>query len=188
MPFTFTPLSIPEIILVKPRVFPDDRGFFLETYQHATFVAAGIPDHFVQTNHSHSTREVLRGLHYQKQPAAQGKLLMVTCGEIFDVAVDIRRGSPTYGRWVGQVLSSDNHYMLYVPPGFAHGFCVLSEEMDLIYQVTSEYSVAHERGIIWNDPTIGVGWPVETPILSLRDTQQPCLQDADNNFVYEERG
>ncbi len=184
MSFTFTPLSIPGVVLVEPRVAADDRGFFLETYHHAAFVAAGIPDHFVQTNHSHSTRGVLRGLHYQKLPAAQGKLLMVTCGAIFDVAVDIRRGSPTYGRWVGQTLSADTHLMLYVPPGFAHGFCVLSEETDLIYQVTAEYSVAHERGILWNDPTIGVDWPVTAPILSLRDTQQPCLKDADNNFTH----
>lgn len=186
MPFTFTPLSIPEVILVEPRVFADDRGFFLETYQYADFVAAGIPDRFVQINHSHSIQGVLRGLHYQKLPAAQGKLLRVARGAIFDVAVDIRQGSPTYRHWVGQTLSAENHLMLYVPPGFAHGFCVLSEETDLIYQVTAEYSVAHERGILWNDPAIGIAWPVSAPLLSPRDVQPPCLKDADNNFVYIE--
>jgi dTDP-4-dehydrorhamnose 3,5-epimerase len=171
MPFTFTPLAISDVILIEPRVFGDDRGFFLETYQHSAFAAAGIPEVFVQHNHSHSAYGVLRGLHYQLHPVAQGKLLSVMAGEIFDVAVDIRRGSPTYGQWVGATLS-----------GFAHGFCVVSDVVDLLYQVTAEYSPAHERGILWNDPDIGVAWPVADPLLSPRDVAPPRLRDAENNF------
>ncbi len=184
MPFTFTRLAIPDVILVEPRVFGDARGFFLETYKHSAFAEAGIPPHFVQTNHSHSTRGVLRGLHYQKLPAAQGKLVMAVRGEIFDVAVDIRRGSPTYGQWVGERLSAANHRLLYIPPGFAHGFCVLSEEADVIYQVTAEYAPEHDRGIRWNDPEIGIAWPIAAPILSPKDATQPLLHEADNNFVW----
>jgi dTDP-4-dehydrorhamnose 3,5-epimerase len=184
MPFAFEALQIPEVTLVKPRVFGDARGFFLETYKRSDFQAAGIPAAFVQANHSRSARGVLRGLHYQKRPRAQAKLLTVVTGEIFDVAVDIRVGSPTYGAWVSQVLSAENHHLLYVPPGFAHGFCVLSESTDLIYQVTEEYSREHERGILWNDPEIGIKWPVQNPELSARDMAQPRLREADNNFVY----
>ena len=124
---------MPEVILVKPRVFPDERGFFLETYKSSDFEANGIPDRFVQDNYSHSVKGTLRGLHYQKSPQAQGKLVMAVQGEIFDVAVDIRQGSPTYGRWVGETLSSADRRMLWVPPGFAHGFCVLSDEADVLY-------------------------------------------------------
>ena len=178
----FRRLAIPEVILIEPHVFADDRGFFLETYQHSLFAEYGIP-HLVQSNHSHSSRNVLRGLHYQKAPLAQGKLVMVICGEIFDVGVDIRRGSPTYGHWVGEVLSAENHRLLYIPPGFAHGFCVLSAEADVVYQVTAAYSLAHDRGIRWNDPTIGVDWPVSEPRLSPKDLVQPLLADADNNFT-----
>ncbi len=185
MSFTFTRLEIPEIILVKPQSFGDARGFFMETYKRSAFAAEGIPD-FVQGNHSRSARGVLRGLHYQLQPAAQGKLLSVVRGAIFDVGVDIRLGSPTYKQWVGVELSDENHHMLYVPPGFAHGFCVLSDVADLYYQVTAEYSPAHERGISWNDPEIGVVWPVDEPRLSQRDAQQPLLRDAENNFTYVE--
>ncbi len=184
MPFTFTPLAIPDVILVAPRVFGDERGFFLETYQHSAFAVAGIPDVFVQYNHSRSAHGVLRGLHYQKLPMAQGKLLSVMAGEIFDVAVDIRRGSPTYGQWVGAALSAANHHLLYVPPGFAHGFCVVSDVADLLYQVTAEYSPDNERGFMWNDPDVGVEWPVAEPQLSPRDAAQPRLCDADNNFVW----
>ena len=179
----FTRLAIPEVILIEPRVFADDRGFFLETYQHSTFAEYGIP-HLVQSNHSHSRRDVLRGLHYQKAPLAQGKLVTAICGEIFDVGVDIRRGSPTYGQWVGEVLSAENHRLLYLPPGFAHGFCVLSAEADVIYQVTAEYSPTHDRGIRWDDPEIGVEWPLSAPLLSPKDAVQPLLADADNNFRF----
>lgn len=184
MPFIFERLSIPDVLLIKPRAFGDARGFFLETYKHSEFAAQGVQGPFVQTNHSHSAAGVLRGLHYQKPPRAQGKLLGVACGSIFDVAVDIRVGSPTYGAWVGAMLSSDNHHQLYVPPGFAHGYCVVDGPADLIYQVTEEYSPEHERGILWNDPDIGVDWPIEMPELSARDRAQPLLREADNNFVY----
>jgi dTDP-4-dehydrorhamnose 3,5-epimerase len=183
MPFTFTRLAIPEVLLVTPRVFDDDRGFFLETYRQTDFMEMGVPP-FVQSNHSHSARGVLRGLHYQKPPLAQGKLVTVIAGEVFDVAVDIRRGSPTYGQWVGETLSAANHRLLYIPPGFAHGFCVLSDEADIFYQVTAEYSHPHDRGVLWNDPDIGVAWPIAAPLLSTKDSRQPRLQDADNDFVY----
>ncbi len=185
MPFSFEVLRIPEVTLVKPRVFGDVRGFNLETYKRGDFRAAGMPGTFVQANHSRSARGVLRGLHYQKMPRAQGKLVTAITGEVFDVAVDIRMGSPTYGAWVGQVLSAENHHLLYVPPGFAHGFCVLSEWADFIYLLTDEYSPEHERGILWNDPDIGIEWPVQDPDLSARDVAQPRLREADINFVYE---
>jgi dTDP-4-dehydrorhamnose 3,5-epimerase len=185
MPFNFERLEIPEIILIKPRVFADERGFFLETYKHTAFAQAGVPDTFVQVNHSQSAAGVLRGLHYQKHPQAQGKLVGVVRGEIFDVAVDIRVGSPTYGRWVGETLSSENHHLLYIPPGFAHGFCVLSEAADVIYQVTTEYAPDFDRGLLWNDPEIGIAWPIENPALSPKDAAQPRLREADNNFVYQ---
>jgi dTDP-4-dehydrorhamnose 3,5-epimerase len=184
MPFTFETLQIPEVRLIKPQVFGDARGFILETYKQTAFAAEGISETFVQINHSHSSAGVLRGLHYQKAPRAQAKLVTVISGAIFDVAVDIRVGSPTFGAWVGAELSGDNHYLLYIPSGFAHGFCVLSERVDVIYQATGEYSPEHERGILWNDPMIGIDWPIQTPLLSSRDVVQPWLQDADNNFVY----
>jgi dTDP-4-dehydrorhamnose 3,5-epimerase len=184
MPFEFETLQIPEVRLIKPHVYGDARGFFLETYKDSVFAAEGLNTAFVQINHSRSAAGVLRGLHYQKAPRAQAKLLTVVSGAVFDVAVDIRVGSPTYGAWVGVVLSSDNHHLLYIPPGFAHGFCVLSESADVIYQVTDEYSSEHERGILWSDPAIGVDWPVREPILSARDAVQPRLSHADNNFVY----
>lgn len=197
MPFEFTPLAIPDVILVTPKVFGDDRGFFLEMYKHSDFAEIGIPP-FVQTNHSRSVHGVLRGLHYQTPPYAQGKLMAVARGCIFDVGVDIRKGSPTYGQWVSAILSDGRcsdiemntpmpliHGLLYIPPGFAHGFYVLSEVADLIYQVTAEYSHPHDRGILWNDPDIGVAWPDDAPLLSPKDVQQPRLRDADNPFVYE---
>lgn len=185
MPFQFEPLDIPEVVLVTPAVFPDERGFFLETYKRSAFAVAGISEEFVQDNHSRSTRGVLRGLHYQKQPKAQGKLVRVVDGEIFDVAVDIRKGSPTYGKWVGVILSSENRRMLYIPPWCAHGFCVLSEYADVLYKATDEYSPRDEAGIIWNDPCINISWPVSEPLLSARDSTWPTLAAADNNFVYE---
>lgn len=184
MPFHFQPLAIPEVILVEPQRFGDARGFFMETYQYETFAANGIALRFVQDNHSRSAQSVLRGLHYQKAPVAQGKLLKVVVGEIFDVAVDIRRGSPTFGQWVGEILSADNGRLLYVPPGFAHGFCVLSETADLIYKTTDYYHPESEKGIIWNDAQIGVEWPITTPLLSARDQALPSLAEADFNFHY----
>ncbi len=186
MPFQFTRSEIPEVIVVEPRTFRDDRGFFRETYKASEFAAGGIPEVFVQDNYSHSERGVVRGLHYQKWPGAQGKLVTVSQGEIFDVAVDIRRGSPTYARWIGQILSAENGCMLYIPSGFAHGFCVLSDEADVIYKVTAEFSRELDRGIIWNDPDIGIRWQVQEPRLSSKDAQLPRLVDADNNLIYRQ--
>ncbi len=185
MPFQFQPLEIPEVILITARHFPDDRGFFMETYKQSAFVANGIGERFVQDNFSRSARGVLRGLHYQRPPHAQGKLVRVVRGEVFDVAVDLRRGSPTYARWVGARLSEDNFRLLYIPVGFAHGFCVLSEEVDLAYKVTAEYSAEADAGIVWNDPEIGVEWPVADPIVSLRDAALPALREAETGFLYE---
>ncbi|MCJ7548739.1 MAG: dTDP-4-dehydrorhamnose 3,5-epimerase [Anaerolineae bacterium] len=184
MPFSFERLSIPDVVLVKPRVFGDDRGFFLETYKHSDFADFCAPQPFVQSNHSRSEHGVLRGLHYQKPPMAQCKLVSAVRGAIFDVAVDIRWGSPTYGQWVGEVLSDENHHLLYIPRGFAHGFCVLSDVADVIYQVTAEYAPECERGVLWNDPEIGVEWPLGDPKLSPRDKVQPTLCAADQDFVY----
>ncbi len=185
MTFRFQRLEIPEIILIEGQNLRDARGFFRETYKQSEFAANGIPFTFVQDNHSHSVRGVIRGLHYQKNPRAQGKLVIVSTGEIFDVAVDIRKGSPTYGKWVEKVLSVDNGCLLYVPPGFAHGFCVLSAEADVMYKVTTEYAPELDRGIVWNDPAIGIRWPVPRPTLSPKDAALPRLKDADNNFLFE---
>lgn len=179
MPFQFERLRIPELILIKPEVFPDERGFFMETYKYSDFSAFSIKERFVQDNYSCSRKGVLRGLHYQRHPRAQGKLVQVVSGKIFDVAVDIRTDSPTYGKWVGLVLSAENKQMLYIPRGFAHGFCVLSEEARVIYKVTEEYSPQHDTGIIWNDPEIGIRWPVKEPIISIRDTALPLLKEAE---------
>mgnify|MGYP000459835698 FL=1 len=185
MPFKFQRLEIPDVILIEPEVFSDERGFFMETYKHSEFSAFGIKEHFLQDNHSRSAKGVLRGLHYQNPPKAQGKLVRVILGEVFDVAVDIRKGSPTYGRWVGVVLSSENKRMLYIPPGFAHGFCVLSDVAEVLYKVTEEYAPECEAGIIWNDPEIGIQWPIKDPILSSKDARWPSLKEANNQFVYQ---
>lgn len=183
MPFKFKRLEIPEVILVEAQAFPDERGIFVESFKESVFSANGIKTSFVQDNLSHSIKGVLRGLHYQKNPKAQAKLVMVTSGEIFDVAVDIRKGSPTYGKWVGQILSSQNHKLLYIPEGFAHGFLVNSDTADVLYKVSSEYSPEHERGIIWNDPELSIKWPRDNPIVIPKDLQLPALKNADNNFV-----
>ena len=184
MPFQFQRLEIPDVILVEARSAKDERGYFMETYKQSVFASNGIPEVFVQDNHSHSMRGVLRGLHYQKHPKAQGKLVMALRGQVFDVAVDIRRGSPTFGKWIGRVLSSENWHMLYMPVGFAHGFCVLSDVADLVYKVTGEYAPDCERGIVWNDPTLGIQWPAAQPVVSTRDAVLPLLQDADFNFEF----
>jgi len=172
----FLPTAIPEVVLVQPDVYRDDRGFFLETYQVRKYGAAGLPEEFVQDNHSYSVRGTLRGLHAQlRRP--QGKLLRVVQGEIFDVAVDIRPGSPTFGRWVGEVLSGENHHQLWVPPGFAHGFCVTSETAHVLYKCTELYDREDEIAVAWNDPRIGVAWPVAEPLLSPRDLAAPLLAE-----------
>jgi dTDP-4-dehydrorhamnose 3,5-epimerase len=188
MAFRFQRFHIPGVILIEPQTMRDQRGFFMEMYKRSEFVANGIADEFVQDNYSHSVRGVLRGLHYQKHPQAQGKLVMVLKGKVFDVAVDIRKGSPTYGQWVGAILSDENFHIFYIPVGFAHGFCVLSEEADFVYKVTAEYAPELDRGILWNDPAIGIEWPIAEPVLSSKDVQLPPLQEADINFFYEEEG
>ena len=184
MGFKFQRLDIPEVVLIQSHGFEDERGLFMECYKRSAFSANGIHDTFIQDNYSHSLRGVLRGLHYQKRPWAQAKLVTVFRGEIFDVAVDIRRGSPTYGRWVGRILSARDGYLLYIPVGFAHGFCVLSEEADVVYKVTTEYAPELERGIIWNDPKIDIRWPVHNPAVSPKDAQLPSLESSDNDFLY----
>ncbi|MBA7648571.1 dTDP-4-dehydrorhamnose 3,5-epimerase [subsurface metagenome] len=184
MPFNFKRLEIPEVILVEPRVFEDERGFFMETYKMPDFAASSIEGNFVQDNHSRSTKGVLRGLHYQNPPFAQGKLVRAVRGEIFDVAVDIRKDSPTYGKWVGVILSEENKNMLYVSEGFAHGFCVLSEIADVIYKITNVYSPQSDAGIIWNDEDLNIEWPIEEPILSEKDKRWPALREADIKFYY----
>lgn len=173
-----TPLAIPEVLLIEPRVFGDARGFFMETWHAQTFAKAGIADRFVQDNHSRSARGVLRGLHYQlKKP--QGKLVRVVSGEVFDVAVDLRRHSPSFGRWVGTRLSEDNKHLLWVPPGFAHGFCVLSEHADFLYKCSEFYAPEDERALRWDDPAIGIDWPLDVaPVLSAKDAAAPLLRDA----------
>ncbi len=173
----FTKTQIPDVVLIEPKIFSDQRGFFFESYNKTLFVAAGIPDEFVQDNHSRSAKGTLRGLHYQIEPMAQGKLVRVIRGAAFDVAVDLRKGSPTFGRWVGEQLSADTQKMLYVPIGFAHGFLSLEDGTEVLYKVTRPYSPAHDRGIIWNDPAIGIQWPdlgMEY-LVSDKDRQHPAL-------------
>lgn len=171
------------IKLIEPVVHGDNRGFFMESYNQATFNKYGINTVFVQDNHSLSAEVgVLRGLHYQLNPAAQSKLVRVISGEIFDVVVDIRRNSPTFGQWEGFVLSGSNKCQLLIPQGFAHGFCTLVPNCEIIYKVDQYYSPEHDRGIAWNDPALGIDWPTSTPILSEKDGKQPILADADINF------
>ncbi|HFD79169.1 MAG TPA: dTDP-4-dehydrorhamnose 3,5-epimerase [Gammaproteobacteria bacterium] len=180
-----TPMEIPEVLLIEPDVFGDRRGFFLESWHRKKYAAAGLDVDFVQDNHSRSGRGVLRGLHYQLQQP-QGKLVRVVTGKVFDVAVDIRRGSPTFGRWVGVELSGDNHRQLYVPPGFAHGFCVLSDSADFLYKCTDFYAPEYEHGILWNDPDIGIDWPGADFQVSDKDAANRLLRDMGERLpVYE---
>jgi len=176
-----TPLAIPDVILFEPKVFGDDRGFFFESFNQAKFEAViGRQVIFVQDNHSHSFKNVLRGLHYQIQQP-QGKLVRVVQGEVFDVAVDIRKSSPTVGQWVGEILSAANKRQMWVPEGFAHGFVVLSDTADYLYKTTGYYAPEHECSIAWNDPTIGIQWPLDAePILSFKDQQGKLLAEADH--------
>jgi dTDP-4-dehydrorhamnose 3,5-epimerase len=173
MPFAFTEQEIPGVVLIEPKIFGDDRGHFFESFSRVGFGPAGLPIHFVQENQSLSHRGVLRGLHFQRAPKAQAKLVRVIAGEIYDVAVDIRPDSPTRGQWVSAVLSSENHLQLFIPAGFAHGFCVLSETAEVTYMVTDDYSPQHEDGLMWNDPDLAISWPVENPIVAPRDQQWP---------------
>lgn len=176
MTIRITPLEIPEVLLIQPRVFEDRRGFFLETYHSEKYHNAGLQVTFLQDNHSRSARNALRGLHYQlKHP--QGKLIYVPSGKVFDVAVDIRSSSPTFGKSVSHILSSENHLQLYVPAGFAHGFCVLSDTADVVYKCTALYDADDDRGILWSDPDLSIGWPIQEPILSDRDSNFARLSD-----------
>jgi dTDP-4-dehydrorhamnose 3,5-epimerase len=174
-----TPTALRDVLVLEPKVFGDQRGFFLESWNERAFAAAGIRAHFVQDNHSRSGRGVLRGLHYQRQQA-QGKLVRVIAGEIYDVAVDLRRGAPTFGRWVGLNLSAENRRMMWVPPGFAHGFLVVSEAAEVLYKATDYYAPEHERTIAWNDPELAIAWPLAgPPVLSAKDAAGTRFRDAE---------
>ncbi|NCO57631.1 MAG: dTDP-4-dehydrorhamnose 3,5-epimerase [Nitrospirae bacterium CG18_big_fil_WC_8_21_14_2_50_70_55] len=174
---TFRETQLPGVIEIEPELFGDARGFFMEVYQREKYRAAGIDVEFVQENHSRSALRVLRGLHYQLRHP-QGKLMRAVVGEIFDVAVDLRRASPHFGEWAGAVLSAENRRLLYIPPGFAHGFCVTSEVAEVVYQCTDYYDPEDERGILWSDPEIDVHWPITQPILSRKDQHHPLLCSA----------
>jgi dTDP-4-dehydrorhamnose 3,5-epimerase len=177
-----TPLKIPDIVLIEPKVFGDERGYFFESFNQAAFnQAIGYEVQFVQDNHSKSQKGVLRGLHYQLPPKAQGKLVRVVQGEVFDVAVDIRKDSPTFGQWVGVILSAENKRQLWIPAGFAHGFITLSESAEFLYKTTDYYAPEYERCIAWNDPEIGINWPLDqTPVLSDKDQQGVSLESIIN--------
>ena len=184
MPFTFTPTAIEAVVLVESKTFADNRGYFREGFKRSDFADAGLPIDFVQDNVSFSSNSVLRGLHFQRNPYPQGKLVSAPHGAIFDVAVDLRVGSPTYLQWVGEELSEANGRLLWVPPGFAHGFCVLSESAVVTYKVSGEFSAAHDGGVRWNDPSIGVEWPVIDPVLSAKDAALPSLADCEHGFTF----
>ena len=180
------PTELPGVVIITPHVFKDSRGFFFESYNAEQFKAHGIDTVFVQDNHSQSTRGTFRGLHFQMPPMAQDKLVRCTRGAIWDVAVDIRVGSPTFGHWVGVELSADNFRQILVPTGFAHGFCVLSDEAEVLYKTSAVYSATHERGIAWDDPDIGIAWPIAEPLLSDHDRRAKSLAAylAGTPFVY----
>lgn len=181
MPFEFKKLDIEDVQLIIPKVFDDERGFFLESYKKSDFINNGINIDFNQDNHSRSTKGVLRGLHYQASPKGQAKIVRCIKGEIFDVAVDIRKNSPTFGKWVGEKLSEENKHMLYIPDGFAHGFVVLSDIAEILYKASNEYSKEHDRGILWCDPDIGIDWGIDfEPILSEKDRVQPKLKEIED--------
>ncbi|MCK5715862.1 MAG: dTDP-4-dehydrorhamnose 3,5-epimerase [Thiomargarita sp.] len=171
-----TTTILPGVLLITPKVFGDSRGFFLETFNAERYLKIGIQDTFVQDNHSHSAKGVLRGLHFQKN-YPQGKLVCVTSGSVFDVAVDVRKGSATFGKWVGVTLTAESHQQFYVPSGFAHGFCVLSDTADFHYKCTDYYHPEDEGSVRWDDPDIGIQWPISTPILSPKDAKAPYLKE-----------
>jgi dTDP-4-dehydrorhamnose 3,5-epimerase len=175
--FVFEPGPIAGLVLIQPKLAEDERGFFLEDYNRQVFADHGINVEFVQDNHSRSTQGVLRGLHFQREPMAQDKLVRVVSGEVYDVAVDIRVGSPSFGQWFGLRLSAENKQMVFVPRGFAHGFQVLSPSVDFLYKVSNYYSPEHDGGILWNDPDLGIDWPISAPILSAKDQQHPRLKE-----------
>ena len=184
MPFEFERQSIGDVILVKPRVFGDSRGFFMETYKKSDFAANGITDEFNQDNHSKSTKGVLRGLHYQAAPYGQAKIVRCARGRIYDVAVDIRPKSPTFGKYVKVELSEENKHMLYIPKGFAHGFVALSDEVELLYKASGEYNAKADRGVLWSDKDINIDWEIDfEPLLSDKDKVQPKLSEINKDEV-----
>lgn len=173
------PTNLPDVLLFEPKVFGDARGFFMESYNRRTMAELGLDAEFVQDNHSRSARNVLRGLHYQIVHP-QGKLVRVVAGEVYDVAVDLRRSSPTFGQWTGQTLSADNKRMMWVPPGFAHGFCVVSEFAEFLYKTTDYWHPEHERSLLWNDPELAIDWPLQgEPLLAAKDQAGLPLRDAE---------
>ena len=178
MPFEFRKLSVNDVQLIIPQVFNDERGFFLESFKKSDFLKNGISDEFNQDNHSKSSKGVLRGLHFQKPPKSQAKIVRCVRGKIFDCAVDLRKNSSTFKQWAGVILSEENKHMLYIPEGFAHGFTVLSDTAEIFYKASNEYSKEHDRGIRWNDPEIGIEWNIDfEPVLSGKDKNQPFLKD-----------
>lgn len=178
--------NLQDVKMIETAVFGDHRGFFTESYTKDKFAEVGITQEFIQDNHSLSVEPgVIRGLHYQLEPKAQTKILRVTTGVIYDVLVDMRKGSPTYGKWEGYILSEFNHRQLLVPQGFAHGFCTLTGNVNVQYKVDQLYSPEHDRGIAFNDPAIGITWPMNNPIMSEKDLNHPALADAENNFIWE---
>ncbi|MEM0135100.1 MAG: dTDP-4-dehydrorhamnose 3,5-epimerase [Thermoplasmatales archaeon] len=186
MPFKVIDTEIPEVKVIEPRAFPDERGYFLESFKKSDFHAMGIDRDFRQDNHSFSVAGTLRGLHFQRPPHAQGKLMRVVRGNIMDVAVDVRTGSPTFGKYVSMELSEENHRILWVPEGFAHGFLAITDTV-VLYKATSEYNKASEGGLIWNDPDVDVKWPSVSPVLSKKDRQWPTLENLKSGFIYGEQ-
>jgi len=177
MSLTFTPAALPGVMIIEPRVLADERGYLMETYKRSEFVAAGVNADFVQENHSRSLYGTLRGLHLQRQPKAQAKLVRVTDGTVFEVVADVRRDSPTFGQWTSVILSAENRRSLFVPAGYAHGFCVTSPEAEVVYKMTAEYAPELEEGVRWDDPLLGIMWPILSPRLSVRDSRWPGLSE-----------
>jgi dTDP-4-dehydrorhamnose 3,5-epimerase len=179
--------ELPGVLIIEPTVYRDARGFFLESHHQDKYAAHGIPGPFIQDNHSHSHRGTLRGLHAQRR-RPQGKLVRAIEGEMFDVAVDVRRGSPSFGKWVGVVLSGENFRQIYIPPGFVHGFCVTSERVHVEYKCTAYYDPADELGVAWNDPEVGIVWPIPNPVLSAKDSAAPRLSEILDQLPRYEAG
>ena len=177
MSLKFTAADLPGVTIIEPEIFADERGYLMETYKRSEFVAAGLAVEFVQENHSRSVRGTLRGLHLQCEPKAQAKLIRVIEGAVFDVVADVRRDSPTFGQWASFILSAENRRLLFVPAGYAHGFCVTSAEAQVVYKMTAEYAPELERGVRWDDPVLAISWPVSSPRLSPRDTRWPALSE-----------
>jgi len=177
MPFEFKKLEIPDVVLIKPKIFEDERGFFMETYKKEDFEKAGIAGNFIQDNHSKSKYGVLRGLHFQREPYAQAKIVRCIKGIIYDVAVDLRKKSSYFGKYIGVILSEFNKHLLYIPRGFAHGFVVLSDEAEVVYKVDNIYAPDYESGLIWNDMDINIQWPIDEPVISEKDGKLPTLKE-----------